>query len=176
MSFIGTVEEGLVYAPGYFLAHEECERKTRQIAQAGATTAANGAKYVKMGTVYPANDATAEGIVYEDVDVTTGDMPGSVVLKGVVYEDRLPEAVDTYSTATVPSGGNPKTLGLYERSGSSPNYVYTLTTDTTAAQNKTYYSYDGKKIASAAKTALEAKGFTFIETAPAVTRPDWTNS
>ena len=49
MSFIGTVEEGLVYAPGYFLAHEECERKTRQIAQAGATTAANGAKYVKMG-------------------------------------------------------------------------------------------------------------------------------
>lgn len=175
MSFIGTVEEGLVYAPGYFLAHEECERKTRQIAQAGATTAANGAKYVKMGTVYPANDATAEGIVYEDVDVTTGDMPGSVVLKGVVYEDRLPEAVDTYSTATVPSGGNPKTLGLYERSGSSPNYVYTLTTDTTATQGKTYYSYDGKKIASAAKTALEAKGFTFIETTPVVTRPNWTN-
>lgn len=123
MSFIGTVEEGLVYAPGYFLAHEECERKTRQIAQAGATTAANGAKYVKMGTVYPANDATAEGIVYEDVDVTTGDMPGSVVLKGTVYEDRLPVA-----------------------------------------------------LADAAKTALEAKGFTFIETAPAVTRPDWANS
>ena len=33
MSFIGTVEQGKVYAPGYFLAHEECERKTRQIAQ-----------------------------------------------------------------------------------------------------------------------------------------------
>lgn len=123
MSFIGTIDEGLVYAPGYFLAHEECERKTRQIAQAGATTAANGAKYVKMGTVYPANDATAEGIVYEDVDVTTGDMPGSVVLKGTVYEDRLPVA-----------------------------------------------------LADAAKTALEAKGFAFIGTAPVVTRPDWTNS
>lgn len=122
MSFIGTVDEGLVYAPGYFLAHEECERKTRQIAQAGATTAANGAKYVKMGTVYPANDATAEGIVYEDVDVTTGNMPGSVVLKGTVYEDRLPVA-----------------------------------------------------LADAAKTALKAKGFTFIATTPAVTRPDWTN-
>ena len=53
----------------------------------------NGTKYVKMGTVYPANDATAEGIVYEDVDVTTGDMPGSVVLKGVVYTDRLPVAL-----------------------------------------------------------------------------------
>lgn len=174
MSFIGAVEKGVVYAPGYFLAHEECERKTRQIAQTGATTADNGSKYVKMGTVYPANDATAEGIVYEDVDVTTGDMPGSVVLKGVVYEDRLPEAVDTYSSATVPTGGNPKELGLYERSGSAGAYVYTLTTDTTAASGKTYYSYDGKKIASAVKTALEGKGFTFVTEAE-VTRPNWTN-
>lgn len=122
MSFIGTPEQGIVYAPGYFLAHEECERKTRQIAQSGATNV-NGRKYVKMGTVYPANDATAEGIVYEDVDVTTGNMSGSVVVKGVVYEDRLPVA-----------------------------------------------------LANAAKTALTAKGFTFIATAPAVTRPDWTNS
>lgn len=176
MSFIGEIEKGVNYHPGWFLAHEECTRETRQIAQTGATTAANGAKYVKMGTVYPANDATAEGIVYEDVDVTTGNMPGSVVTKGVVYEDRLSEAVDTYSSATVPSGGNPKALGLYERSGSSPNYVYTLTTDTTAAQGKTYYSYDGKKIASATKTALEGKGFKFIAAAPTVTRPDWQNS
>ena len=176
MSFIGEVVQGKGYAPGYFLAHEECERKTREMTQSLATTAADGAKYVKMGTIYPANDATAVGIVYEDVDVTTGNMPGSVVLKGVVYEDRLPEAVDTYSSATVPTGGNPKELGLYERSGSSPNYVYTLTTDTTAASGKTYYSYDGKKIASAAKTALEGKGFTFIAAAPTVTRPDWTNA
>ena len=172
MSFIGNVETGVVYAPGWFLAHEECVRKTRTILQTGATTAADGAKYVKMGTVFPSNDGSAEGIVYEDVDVTTGDMPGSVVLKGVVYEDRLPEAVDTYSSATVPSGGNPKELGLYERSGSSPNYVYTLTTDTTASAGTTYYSYDGKKIASAAKTALAAKGFVFIDSTPAVTRPE----
>lgn len=171
MSFIGEVEQGKVYAPGYFLAHEECERKTRQIPQSGATTTANGGKYVKMGTIFPANDATAEGIVYEDVDVTAGDMPGSVVLSGVVYEDRLPEAVDTYSSATVASGGNPKNLGLYERSGSSPNYVYTLTTDTTVTSGKTYYSYDGKKIASAAKTALTGKGFRFISAEPEVTRP-----
>lgn len=175
MSYIGTVTQGKAYHAGWFLAHEECERKTREISATGATTRADGAKYVPMGTIYPANDATAVGIVYEDVDVSTGNVAGSVVLKGVVYEDRLPEAVDTYSTATVPSGGNPKTLGLYERSGSSPNYVYTLTTDTTAAQGKTYYAYDGKQIASAAKTALEAKGFTFIAAAPETTRPDWTN-
>lgn len=95
MSFIGSTEQGKVYAPGYFLAHEECERKTREIAQSGATTV-NGRKYVKAGTFYPANDSsTVKGIVYEDVDVTSGNMPGSVVLKGVVYLDRLPAAPES---------------------------------------------------------------------------------
>jgi len=89
MSFIQNDATAKVYAPGYFLAHEECTRVTKQIAQSGATTAANGTKYVKMGTPYPSNDGNAIGIVYEDVDVTTGDMPGSVVTKGEVYEDRL---------------------------------------------------------------------------------------
>lgn len=173
MSFIQrNAVAGQGYAPGWFLAdNEACERKTRTISATGASDGVNGGKYVKMGTIYPSNTSSAEGIVYEDVDVTTGDMPGSVVLSGVVYEDRLPEAVDTYSSANVPTGGNPKELGLYERRGSSPNYVYTLTTDTTAGSGKTYYSYDGKKIASAAKTALEGKGFKFVATSPAVIRP-----
>lgn len=95
MSFIANEETSKVYAPGWFLAYDDegCVRETRQISQTGATTEANGTKYVKMGTIYPANDATAVGIVYEDVDVTTGNMPGSVVTKGVVYADRLPVAV-----------------------------------------------------------------------------------
>lgn len=92
MSFIGSVEQGKCYAPGFFLAHEECRRETREIAQSGSTNV-NGRKVVKMGTFYPANNSsTVEGIVYEDVDVTTGDMPGSVVTQGVVYLDRLPAA------------------------------------------------------------------------------------
>lgn len=118
MSFTAN-EKSRTYAPGWFLESEVgvvC--KTRQISQTGATTADNGGKYVKMGTVWPSNDTNAVGIVYEDVDVTTGDMPGSVVLAGRVYEDRLPVT-----------------------------------------------------LAAAAKTALEAKGFTFIATSPAVTRP-----
>lgn len=93
MSFIGDVKQGLAYAPGWFLAHEECERKTRQIAQnhAQVVTGSDGSKHVPMGAFYPANDSsTVEGIVYEDVDVTNGAMPGSVVLSGVVYLDRLP--------------------------------------------------------------------------------------
>lgn len=127
MSFIGAVEKGVVYAPGHFLAHEECERKTYQMAQTGATNV-NGRKYVPMGTLYSVTTGEGAsavtdyiGFVYEDVDVTTGNMPGSVVTKGTVYENRLPA-----------------------------------------------------ELASAAKTALEAKGFKFITEAE-VTRPNWTN-
>jgi hypothetical protein len=120
MAFIGEVTKGTTYAPGYFLANndEGIVRETRQIAQAGAVTTANG-KYVPMGSAYPSNDGNAIGLLYEDVDVTEGDMPGSVITAGAeVYLDRLPVA-----------------------------------------------------LAGSAKSALEAKGFKFIDAAPAVTRP-----
>lgn len=97
MSFIKTyATAGEPYSPGYFLAaNEACTRLTREIAQnhAQVITSANGCKHVPTGAFYPANDAaTVEGIVYEDVDVTNGNMPGSVVLAGTVYLDRLPAA------------------------------------------------------------------------------------
>lgn len=118
MSFTHS-NNGNAYAPGWFLTGDElCERQTRQMTAAMGTTVANGQKIVKAGTVYPANGATAEGIVYEDIDVTNGDMPGSVVTKGTVYVDRLPVALQ-----------------------------------------------------DAAKTALEAQGFVFIDDVPVVTRP-----
>lgn len=99
MSFINS-SNGNAYAPGWFLTGDElCERQTRQMTSAMATTV-DGRKIVKAGTVFPANDATAEGIVYEDIDVTNGDMPGSVVTKGTVYVDRLPVALqDAAKTA-----------------------------------------------------------------------------
>lgn len=120
MAYIYTPLRAKLYAPGWFLAHEECVRETKQIAQEGATTVGAG-KFVPMGTLYTeeAEDHSTVyvGFLYEDVDVTAGDMPGSVVTKGVVYEDRLPA-----------------------------------------------------ELTSTAKTALEAKGFTFV-TSPAVIRP-----
>lgn len=91
MSFISEIT-GRVFAPGFFLADpENCQRRTRQMSAEKGISGAYGTKFVPTGTIYPANDSTAEGIVYEDVDVTNGDMPGSVVLSGTVYENRLPE-------------------------------------------------------------------------------------
>lgn len=144
MSFIAKTE-GTVYAPGHFLAHEECTRETREFAQSGATTTANGSKYVKMGTAYPSNDSNAIGIVYEDVDVTNGNMPGSVVTKGVVIEDRLAITGANYSSVTLKNLVSPKAQGWQERSGSGTDldpYVYTDSTDETVNTSKTYYKDD----------------------------------
>ena len=94
MAFIGKGTQGYVFGAGAFLAHEECTRETREIPQSLATTVGT-TKYVKMGTPFPANDATAIGFVYEDTDVTDDNMPGSVVTKGEVIEAKLPVTLDS---------------------------------------------------------------------------------
>ena len=173
MSFIRNDNTARVFAPGYFLAAdaENCTRETREMKQTDATMLSDGTKIVKMGTVYPANDGTAEGIVYEDIDVTSGNMPGSVVTKGIVYEDRLAVTSVDYQAVTPETGDNPKEKGWYERSGSAGSYVYTLTDDTTVQDGTTYYKAVDVRMSAAAKTALEGKGFKFIATTPTVTRP-----
>lgn len=91
MSFISTPKAGHAYAPGWFLVDDEdCTRVTMEVSASGVTADADGGKHVAMGTPYPSNDANAIGILYEDVDVTLGNMPGSVVTQGVVYVNRLP--------------------------------------------------------------------------------------
>ena len=172
MSFISG-SKGQGYEPGYFLAHEECTRETREISQTGAIVAENGGKYVPMGTAWPSNDGNAIGILYEDIDVTDGNMPGSVVTKGEVIEDRLAVTDVSYNAASPAGTENPSEQGWYERSGSAGAYVYTLTTDTTVTSGKTYYVQTVTRLASAAKTALAALGFKFIASVPSITRPDF---
>lgn len=93
------------FQPGYFLADHNVTRETHQMNQSKAKTAANGGKYIPAGTVWPTNDTNAVGIVYQDVDVTAGDMPGSVVTAGIVYEDRLPEALNSAARTTLKGKG-----------------------------------------------------------------------
>lgn len=172
MSFISSNETATVYAPGWFLANPgDTKPETKTIAyNHGNVQTAEGGKYVPMGAIFPSNDGNATGIIYEDVDVTSGSMPGAVVTNPcVVYEDRLFKTADSYDAASDTTGKNPSAEGWYERSGSSPNYVYTLSTDTTVGA-KTYYIRSDVTVASAAKSALEALGFVF-KTSPAVTRP-----
>ena len=91
-------QQNIGYKAGFFLADtEHCTRITYQVAanHAAVVTMADGSKYVPAGAVIPANGATAVGILYEDVDVSTGAMAGSIVTEGIVYEDRLPASLDS---------------------------------------------------------------------------------
>jgi hypothetical protein len=86
MSFIkSTTSRG--FSAGFFMADENCLRETMTIPanHSQAVTLADGSKIVPAGALI-----TGKGLVYEDVEVTSGDMPGSVVTAGVVYTDRLP--------------------------------------------------------------------------------------
>lgn len=94
---------GRGYAPGYFLASEDCERETVEVSASHSQAVTIGAtKIVPAGAVIPSNDGNAKGILYEDVEVTTGNMPGSLVTRGTVYEDKLPAAIESTAEAVLP--------------------------------------------------------------------------
>lgn len=52
----------------------------------------NGRKIIKAGTIYPSNDASALGIVFNDLDVTEGDQNGAIIVFGFVKTSALPVA------------------------------------------------------------------------------------
>lgn len=65
--------------------------KTCNVPQSLGEDDGKGNKTVAAGTVLPANDATATGILFEDADVTYGDHEGSLLVAGRIYADRLPK-------------------------------------------------------------------------------------
>lgn len=57
----------------------------------------DGKKIVPKGSLLDAagtikNDATVVGILAEEVDVTNGPQPGSLIVEGYILKDRLPVA------------------------------------------------------------------------------------
>ena len=100
MSFIQNTN-GRGYAPGWLLAEEKCSRESITVKATDSQAVTVGdSKIVPMGALISATEGTGSdavttyyGFLYEDVEVTKGDMPGSVVTAGVIYEDRLPDEV-----------------------------------------------------------------------------------
>ena len=56
----------------------------------GLATLVDGRYVVKAGTIYPANDTTAIGVVLNDYDVTDGDAMMAVVIHGFIKTAALP--------------------------------------------------------------------------------------
>lgn len=75
-----------------FVSSQHIISRTRTATQAMGTNE-NGRTILKAGTVYPANNGDAEGIVLHDVDLTYTDQPVGVMVEGYVYEARLPQTV-----------------------------------------------------------------------------------
>ena len=70
-------------------------------AEQGSGEVKDGKNIVAAATVYPANDATAIGIVLDDVDVTETNQPVGVMVEGYVYESRLAETVSEEAKAAL---------------------------------------------------------------------------
>ena len=106
MSYFDGPNKGYGWAAGHFLVDDEtCLRQSYTIPadHAQVQTRDNGRKVVPAGAVIPANDGTAVGILFEDIDVTEGAKMGSVVTEGIVYGDRLPAALES-AAATALTG------------------------------------------------------------------------
>ena len=76
-----------------FLASSKVQSFTTLVSNVGVL-AVDGKKIVKAGTILPKNDATAKGILYNDVDVTHGPQPGALIEEAYILEARLPLVPD----------------------------------------------------------------------------------
>lgn len=68
----------------------------------GLATLIDGRYVVKAGTMYPANDATAIGVVLNDYDVTDGDQMMAVVVHGFIKVAALPAVPAAAAVAALP--------------------------------------------------------------------------
>lgn len=74
---------------------------TYEFSNSGLSADDEGKIIIVGGTVYPSNDGSAKGIVFEDVDVTDGDFAGSLIVGGYIYENRLPADVESTAKAVL---------------------------------------------------------------------------
>lgn len=65
----------------------------------------DGRKIVKIGTPYPSNDANCIGLVFNDYDVTDGDVTASILIRGFVEERKLPVGLASAARAALKANG-----------------------------------------------------------------------
>jgi hypothetical protein len=92
----GTPVEILMY-PDEYQAHPQTFLTTDKTA-----VDVEGRKIIKAGTIWPANDATAKGVVFHDVDVTDGAATGALLFEGSVKVRMLPAEPDAAAKAALP--------------------------------------------------------------------------
>lgn len=61
-----------------------------------------GRKIIKAGTIYPANDNTAQGLIFTDIDVTDGTQEAALLIHGFVKLGSLPTMPSAQAKAGMP--------------------------------------------------------------------------
>ncbi len=78
------VEEPNNFSRVNFLASSKVQAFTYQVSDPGVSPDAKGRKIVRARTILPANDATAKGTLYNDVDVKNGTQPESLIVEAYI--------------------------------------------------------------------------------------------
>lgn len=178
---------GTTFEAGWFLVDEErCTRRSAMVAaNHGQRVTRNGRVIVPMGAVIPSNNGNAEGILYEDIDVTDGAAEGSIVTEGTVYEDRLPAAIESAAEAVLTG----ITVITTSPAVTRPDYFdkefvgLTVTSTEGAASGKTVISVSGvtlgtgetlqyKADATPLPLGSKASGFTSFDSGDSLTIAD----
>ncbi len=68
----------------------------------GQTTLVNGRRILKEGTFYPSNDASAQGVVLQDYDLTDNEQNIAVIIAGDIKSGVLPEAPNANAISALP--------------------------------------------------------------------------
>lgn len=106
--------------PNFLASEIGLIQKTYDVEQAGVAADEKGKRYIKAGTVFPANDGTAIGIVFEEIDVTNDAVrPASIIIAGRILKNRLPEEISDEALKALTAKGlffdeAPETVREYE--------------------------------------------------------------
>lgn len=76
--------------PDHYVAIGHKQEKAMEVTGC-VTKTEDGRFLVKAGTIFPANDGTAIGVVLNDYDVTDGDQQMAIVIHGFILSAKLPE-------------------------------------------------------------------------------------
>lgn len=68
----------------------------------GQTTLVNGRRILKEGTIYPSNNASAQGVVLQDYDLTDNEQNVAIIIAGDIKSGALPVAPDANAISALP--------------------------------------------------------------------------
>lgn len=86
-NFAGITSKQVLMFPDHYVAF------TYKLSKGSSLAVTEGSKkIVKAGTIFPANDDTAVGVILNDYDVTNGDQMASIVVHGFFSTHKIPEA------------------------------------------------------------------------------------